>query len=110
MSTLCFPMISYPENQNFSNHLQVLQYKNLIIFTIKKYQKDMKNMRSSGYPNEKTEKEEYGAGRHFKLDIRDRFLMLLVYYRLYITYTLAGFLFDLDQSNVCRDIQKRLKD
>jgi hypothetical protein len=32
--------------------------------------------------------------------------MILVYYRLYITYTLAGFLFDLDQSNSCRDIQK----
>ena len=32
--------------------------------------------------------------------------MLLVYYRLYITYTLPGFLFDLDQSNICRDIQK----
>ncbi len=32
--------------------------------------------------------------------------MLLVYYRLYITYTLAGFLFDLDQSSICRDIQK----
>ena len=33
--------------------------------------------------------------------------MLLVYYCLYITYTLAGFLFDLDQSNICRrDIQK----
>ena len=32
--------------------------------------------------------------------------MLLVYYRLYITYTLAGFLFDLDKSNVCKDIQK----
>ena len=32
--------------------------------------------------------------------------MLLVYCRLYITYTLAGFLFDLDQSNVCRDMQK----
>jgi hypothetical protein len=32
--------------------------------------------------------------------------MLLIYYRLYITYTLAGFLFDLDQSNICRDIQK----
>ena len=45
-------------------------------------------------------------GRHFKLDLKDRFLMLLVYYRLYITYTLAGFLFDLDQSNICRDIQK----
>ena len=67
----------------------------------------MKNMRSSGYPKEKTERErKYGAGRPFKLDTRDRFLMLLVYYRLYVTYTLAGFLFDLDQSNVCRDIQK----
>jgi len=31
---------------------------------------------------------------------------LLVYYRLYIIYTLAGFLFDLDQSSICRDIQK----
>ncbi len=47
-----------------------------------------------------------GAGRYFKLDVKNRFLMLLVYYRLYITYTLAGFLFDLDQSNICRDIQK----
>ena len=51
-------------------------------------------------------KRMYGAGRPFKLDVKDRFLMLLVYYRLYITYTLAGFLFDLDQSNICRDIQK----
>ena len=54
----------------------------------------------------KDRKRSIGAGRHFKLDLKDRFLMLLVYYRLYITYTLAGFLFDLDQSNVCRDIQK----
>jgi hypothetical protein len=47
-----------------------------------------------------------GAGRPFKLDVKNRFLMLLIYYRLYINYTLAGFLFDLDQSNICRDIQK----
>jgi hypothetical protein len=47
-----------------------------------------------------------GAGRHFKIGVKNRFLMLLVYYRLYTTYTLAGFLFDLDQSNICRDIQK----
>jgi hypothetical protein len=51
-------------------------------------------------------KRDVGAGRPFKLDIKDRFVMLLVYYRLYITYTLAGFLFDIDQSNICRDIQK----
>ena len=50
---------------------------------------------------------EIGIGRPFKLNVRDRFLMLLFYYRLYITYTLAGFLFDLDLSNACsRDIQK----
>jgi hypothetical protein len=54
----------------------------------------------------KDREREIGAGRYFKLDVKDRFIMLLVYYRLYITYTLAGFLFDLDQSNICRDIQK----
>jgi hypothetical protein len=37
------------------------------------------------------------VGRPFKLDLENRFLMLLVYHRLYINYTLAGFLFDLDQ-------------
>ncbi len=54
----------------------------------------------------KDRERDIGAGRHFKLDVKNKFLMLLVYYRLYITYTLAGFLFDLDQSNICRDIQK----
>lgn len=42
-----------------------------------------------------------GAGRHFKLTVRNRFLMLLVYYKLYITHTLAGFLFDLYRSKQC---------
>jgi hypothetical protein len=46
------------------------------------------------------------GGRPFKLDLQNRVVMLLVYYRLYITYTLTGFLFDLDQSSTCRDIQK----
>jgi len=56
----------------------------------------------------KDRKRDSGAGRPFKLDVKDRSIMLLVYYhRLYITYTLTGFLFDLDQSNICsRDIQK----
>ncbi len=47
-----------------------------------------------------------GAGRHFKLLVKDRIIMVLVYYRLYITYALMEYLFGLDQSNVCRDIQK----
>ena len=45
----------------------------------------------------KRRKRDIGAGRKFKLELKDRFLMLLVYYRLYITYTFSGFLFDLDQ-------------
>jgi hypothetical protein len=49
---------------------------------------------------------DIGAGRHFKLVVEDRVVMVLVYYRLYITYTLTEFLFGLDQSNVYRDIQK----
>ena len=36
-------------------------------------------------------KRDIGVGRKFKLEIKDRFLMLLVYYRLYITYTFSGF-------------------
>ena len=47
-----------------------------------------------------------GAGRSFKLLVKDRVIMVLVYYRLYITYTLMEFLFGLDQSNVCRDTEK----
>ena len=69
----------------------------------KRYEKHEINRLST---KRKDREREIGAGRHFKLDVKDRFLMLLVYYRLYITYTLDGFLFDLDQSNICRDIQK----
>jgi hypothetical protein len=55
----------------------------------------------------KNNRERYiGAGRPFKLDLIDRFVMILVYYHLYTTYTLDGFLFDLDQGSICRDIQK----
>ena len=39
-----------------------------------------------------------------RLKVKERFLMLLIYYRLYITFILSGFLFDSDQSNVCRDL------
>ena len=45
------------------------------------------------------------VGRRFKLDVEDRFVMVLVSYRLYITYTLTGFQFDLDQGDYT-DIQK----
>ena len=51
-------------------------------------------------------KRKVGAGHPFKLQLQERLLMFLVYYRLYITSTLTGVLFDLDQSNVLKDIRK----
>ena len=79
-------------------------------FTIRRYQKDTTGMRSGDYPMERISGNDpwcRQAGRHFKLDVKNRFLMLrLAYYRLYTTYTLAGFLFDLDQNSICRDMQK----
>ena len=67
-----------------------------------------KEIESKYYEHErkrrKGKRDVGAAGRPFKLKVKERFVMLLVYYRLYITYTLSGFLFDLDQSNVYRDI------
>jgi hypothetical protein len=51
-------------------------------------------------------KRGVGAGHPFKLPLQERLLMLLMYYRLYITSSLLGVLFDLDQSNVLKDIRK----
>ena len=45
-----------------------------------------------------------GAGRKFTLPLADRLLMLLVYYRTHTTHALLGFLFGIDQSVVCRNI------
>jgi len=54
--------------------------------------------------NKKKRKRAVGAGRPYKLTLKERMVMLLMYYRLYITYGLLEYLFDLDQSNVYRDI------
>ena len=46
-----------------------------------------------------------GQGRKFKLELIDQFLLVLIYYKMYISYSLAGFLVNLDQSNVQRNIK-----
>ncbi len=74
----------------------------------KEITKRYNNHENKRLSKEKNRERAMGAGRPFKLELENRFLMLLVYYRLYITYTLAGFLFDLDQSKSV-GIYKRLK-
>jgi len=51
-------------------------------------------------------KRAIGAGHPFKLKLTDRLLMLLVYYHLYVSSTLAAYLFDLSQTNVLKDVRK----
>lgn len=41
-------------------------------------------------------------GRNYKLDVNDMILMLLLYYRSYITQVFVGYLFGIDDSRVCR--------
>jgi hypothetical protein len=50
-------------------------------------------------------KHKTGAGHPYKLNLKNRFLLLLLYYRLYVSSTLIGFLFDLGQTNVLKDIR-----
>ena len=47
-----------------------------------------------------------GQGRKFDLPLKDRVIVFFVYYRLYITYALSEFLFNLNQSNIHRGIKK----
>lgn len=45
-----------------------------------------------------------GGGRKAKLELEDQLLLTLMYYRLYVTQLLLGYLFNLDDSNVSRVI------
>lgn len=46
-----------------------------------------------------------GAGHPFKHALKNRLLMLLIYYKLYLTSTLAAYLFDLNQTNILKNIR-----
>lgn len=48
-----------------------------------------------------------GAGHPYHLkSLEDKILMMLVFYRSYVTYCLLGYLFDFDASNACRLVLK----
>ncbi len=53
-------------------------------------------------------KRKPGAGRPGSLALPERLLMGLIYLRLYMSQSLIAFLFDMDQSNVCRELKERL--
>lgn len=47
-----------------------------------------------------------GAGRRFALPLADRLLLLLIYYRVYVSHAFLAFLFRIDASTVCRTIRR----
>jgi IS5 family transposase len=53
----------------------------------------------------KVTKKYKRPGRNYKLDLSEHILMLLLYYRSYTTQIFIGFLFGIDDSRVCRNIQ-----
>ena len=56
--------------------------------------------------NRHTRRRSIGGGRRYCLSMEGLLLMTLMYYRLYISQEFIGYLFDLDQSNVCRNITR----
>ena len=51
-------------------------------------------------------KRAVGAGHPFRLSLTDRLLMLLMYYHMYPSSTLLGYLFCLSQTSVLKAIRK----
>jgi hypothetical protein len=49
-----------------------------------------------------------GGGRKFELELEERLLLTLMYLRLYVSQTLLGYMFDIDDSNVSREINRRM--
>lgn len=46
-----------------------------------------------------------GAGKRYDLPVCDRLLMTLMYYRTYVSQEFLGYLFHMESSNVCRNMQ-----
>jgi hypothetical protein len=51
-------------------------------------------------------KRAIGAGQPFKLNLTDRLLLIFLYYRLYTSSTLLGYLVNLSQTSVLKSIRK----
>lgn len=54
---------------------------------------------------DKPRKRAIGGGLQFKLTLEDRLLLVILYYRFYLTHEFLGILFNLDDSNISRTIK-----
>jgi hypothetical protein len=78
--------MDYPRSphSNSFNGLSIQQLDDIYKIIESKYEKyEIKRL---SYRKDRRRERDIGVGRRFKLDIRSRVIMVLMYYRLYITY------------------------
>lgn len=83
--------------------VSVAEFDRLLAQVEPAYEADQKRRR-----NRSGEQSPMGVGHPFTLGVPERLLMGLMYLRLYIGQNLLSYLFDLDQSNVSRELHDRL--
>jgi hypothetical protein len=81
----------------------VAEFDQLLAQIVPAYQADRERRR-----NRNSQQRPVGVGHPFTLAMPERLLMALMYLRLYVGQSLLSYLFDLDQSNVSRELHDRL--
>lgn len=85
-------------------------FRRLTGLTIEKFAELLHNLTPLYYEAEarrlykQSRQRAQGGGRKQDLSLEDKLIMLLMYYRLYVTHELLGFIFNLHNSNVSRHI------
>ena len=81
----------------------VAEFDQLLAQVVPAYEADRECRR-----NRNDQPRPLGVGHPFTLALPERLLMALMYLRLYVGQSLLAYLFDLDQSNVSRELHDRL--
>ena len=83
--------------------VSVAEFDQLLTQVGPAYEADQQRRRNRG-----GQQRPPGVGHPFVLELPERLLMGLMYLRLYVAQNLLSYLFDLDQSNVSRELNERL--
>ena len=83
--------------------VSVVEYDQLLAQVLPAYEADQERRR-----NRKGTPQPLEVGHPFALEVPERLLMGLMYLRLYLGQNLLSYLFDLDQSNISRELTQRL--
>lgn len=84
-------------------------FQNFTGLSVEQFERLVGAVREAGVPSTQEDVQRLravGGGRKAKLALEDQLVLVLMYYRLYVTQLLLGYLFDLDDSNVCRAVSR----